>query len=121
MTTNKITSYPFLSKAQIAARLAADDSFVLECLQIMDGRQTNDEREDKTTRWKNRCGWMSSHAVNGTKLALAAREGTLTDEQMGAARAMVSRYTKQLAAHFRGLAIEANPDLAEAARVFSAG
>jgi hypothetical protein len=114
-------NYPFMTKKQIAARIETDLDFVQECVLVMQARQTEDEQEVKETRHKNKRGWMSSHAVNGGKLAdkLAAGEA-LTDEELGKAQGMVCRYTKQLAAHFRAAAIVANPDLEAVAEVFSA-
>jgi hypothetical protein len=118
--TTKVTSYPFMTKAQIKAQIDSDDAFVVLCLGIMLDRQTSHEQEAKTTKDRNRRGFMSSHAVKGTTLAQKARGEGLSADETEAARALVSRYTKQLAAHFRQSAIADNPDLAEAARVFSA-
>lgn len=113
-----MTNYPFLSKKSIAARIDADPTFALECLQIMYSRQTAYEQESKTTLNKNRRGFMSSHAVNGTTLAVKARTEGLDAEELAKAQAIVSHYTKQLAAHFREEALERDPSLAAAARVF---
>jgi hypothetical protein len=117
---DKVRSYPFVTKSQLTARIAQDDAFVCECLGIMLARQTSFEQEAKTTRDRNSRGFMSSHAVRGTTLAVKAAAEGLTAEEMDLARGIVSRYTKQLAAHFRAEAIAADPTLAEAARVFSA-
>lgn len=119
MTTN-VTSYPFMSKTQIKARIAHDDEFVVQCLSIMLSRQTETEVERKSTLNRNRAGFMSSHAARGTTLAVKAEGEGLTPEETEDARALVSRYTKQLASHFRADAIAKDPSLAEAARVFSA-
>lgn len=117
-----MNSYPFLSKSQIKSRIAAEPEFATTCLLVLDSRQTSDEHDEKTTKYKNRRGFMSSHAVNGTKLADKARSGeTLTDEDMGRVQAMVVSYSKQLAAHFRAEAISENPELARVAEIFSAG
>ena len=115
-----IKSYPFVTKSTIKAQIASSDAFVLQCLAVMYSRQTAHEQETKSTLNRNRAGFMSSHAVKGTTLAVKAAGEGLTSEETEDARALVSRYTKQLAAHFRAEAIAANPDLAEAARVFSA-
>jgi len=117
---NTTTTYPFLSKAQIKARILADDTFMLTCLQVMYSRQTEYEQERKEMRDRNRRGFMSSHAVNGSILAVKARNESLTEEETAKAREMVSRYTKQLAAHFRQEAIEAQPELRQVAALFSA-
>ena len=95
-------SYPFVTKAQVAARLASDPEFCLEALQVLVRRQTEDEREQSTTKWKNKRGLMSSHAVRGTAIAkkLAAGE-ELSPEEVGRACEIVSHYVKQLTNHYR--------------------
>jgi hypothetical protein len=118
--SQSIKQYPFATKKQIIERIASDDSFVLVCLATMLGRQTSHEVETKSTVTRNRAGFMSSHAVRGTTLATKAAAEGLTEAELSDARDLVSRYTKQLAAHFRQEAIAADPSLAEAARVFSA-
>lgn len=105
--------YPFATKAQLKARLDAEPSFVLQALLILDGRQTIDERETLETKYKNRVGWMSSHAVWGTKLASKVANGQeLEPEEFDRAQAMVCRYTRQLAEHYRRKEIARNPELA---------
>ena len=117
---NPGVQYPFQSKAQIKARLAADPQFVLSCLAVLHGRQTQSEQDRKTTVVKNRAGFMSSHAKRGTELAVKAAGEGLNEEESEQALALVSRYTRQLAGHLRQEAIEANPELAKVAAVFSA-
>ncbi len=118
--TTKVTSYPFVTKSIIAARIEQDDAFMVECLGVLYARQTAFEQDTKSTLNKNRQGFMSSHAVRGSTLAVKAAGEGLTEEETDKARGIVCRYTKQLASHFRQVAIEADPSLAEAARVFSA-
>lgn len=114
-------NYPFPTKRAILASQAHDE-VVLEHLGILYNRQTEDEKETKDTKYKNRRGFMSSHAVNGTRLAEKVLSGEdLTDEEWGLARAIVSRYGKQLAAHYRAEMIDRNPELAKIAEIFSAG
>jgi hypothetical protein len=117
---SNIKSYPFVTKSQIKARLAGEPAFVLICLAVMNSRQTEYEQESKTTRDRNRRGFMSSHAVKGTNLAVKAAGEGLTEEETETACGIISHYTKQLASHFRAEAVSADPGLAEAARVFSA-
>jgi hypothetical protein len=96
-------NYPFLTKKQIKEQIATDDSFVLECLGVMHSRQTEHEVDSKTTKDRNKRGWMSSHAVRGTELALKVIGGeSLTEEELDKARTMVGSYSKQLASHLRG-------------------
>jgi len=112
-------NYPFLTKAQIVAKLDTDLSFRHEACLILTARQTEDELQVRETKHKNRRGWMSSHAVNGTKFAekLAAGE-ELTEEEEGKLAGMVCRYRKQLASHYREVAKRDNPELAEAGSTF---
>jgi len=123
--TNKSTEtkapkaqYPFRSKASIKTEIAESDTFMLACLQVMLERQTEHEVATKSTLNKNRRGFMSSHAVNGTALAQKAQAEGLDAEETEKARGIVSRYTKQLAEHFRAQALEADPSLAAVAAVF---
>lgn len=117
-----MNSYPFLTKTEIRNRIASGEApFIVECLLAIANRQTEDEHDAKATRWKNRRGFMSSHAVNGTKLADKALSGeAFSEEDLGKAGSMVSHYTKQLAAHFRQKAVAEDPELEAAARLFSA-
>lgn len=114
-------SYPFDSKSQIVARVQSDTEYALKCLLVIDRLQTFDEQLDKVTRYKNARGWQSSHAKWGSLLAAKVRSGEmLTPEELDRAVSMTARYGKQLAAYARAEMIEANPDLAEIARKFSA-
>lgn len=111
--------FPFLSKAQIVAKAAEDRDYRVKLALIMDGRQTEDEREVKTTKYRNRCGWMSSDAHRGSHLAQALATGAeLTLEQEGFLSIVPQKYRKQLANHFRAEALAADEALAEKAKVF---
>ena len=115
-------NYPFLTKKQIKEQIATDDNFVVQCLTVMHSRQTEHEVDSKTTKDRNKRGWMSSHAVRGTELALKVDEGeVLEGEDLDLARKMVGSYSKQLAAHFRQARLAAEPELAETAAVFGVG
>lgn len=118
----KVGSYPFRSKRSILEQVATDDAYALHCLCILHDKQTEHEQATKSTKSKNRQGFMSSHAVRGCELAEKVKSNEpLSDEEMGLARAITGRYGKQLAAHFRAEVIAANPELAKVAEVFSAG
>lgn len=115
-------NYPFLTKGQIRERIWGDAGFAEGCLLVLYVNQTEDEREKKDTVYKNRRGFMSSHAVNGSNLALKILGGEgLTPEETGKVQAMASRYTTQLARHFRSEKLAADPGLAEKAACFFAG
>lgn len=117
-----VGTYPFRTKKSILAQIAEDDGFAASCLGIIYDRQTSEEQEAKTTKSRNARGFMSSHAVRGSELALKLRSGeAMTDEDTALVRKLALSYGKQLAAHFRAEQIEANPELAAVAKVFSAG
>lgn len=119
MTTTNSNLYPFETKAQIAAKIAQDDQYMLAALAQLHTWQTAHEQETKTTEVKNRRGFMSSHAVNGSKLAEKVKRGeALTGEEMDKARSIVCRYTRQLAVFSREQAIAANPALNAVASTF---
>lgn len=118
-TATKHNNYPFTTKKEIACRLASDETFTLDCLVILYQRQTVDEADTSTTKYKNAKGFMSSHAVHGTRLAKAVLAGEeLSDEDFAKVAAIVPRYTKQLADHFRQEAIKSQPELASAAAAY---
>jgi hypothetical protein len=118
MNTNTNT-YPFFTKSQIKSRIAVDGDFAKQCLLVVYDRQTTDEQEEKDTKYRNRRGFMSSHAVRGANLALKIRAGEwLTPEEEGLVQSIASSYTKQLASHFRCQALAEKPELAEQAKVF---
>jgi len=113
-------NYPFETKAQI---LAAQEDFEVckRHLVTLYQAQTADEQDEQNTKFKNRRGFMSSHAVNGSKLALKVIGGEeITDEDVVAIRGIVCRYGRQLAAFSREAAIAANPELKAIADIFSA-
>jgi hypothetical protein len=113
-------NYPFETKAQILAS-QADFSTCLEHLGQLYDAQTSEEQDAKDTRVKNARGFMSSHAVTGSTLAVKARSGEeLTPEEQDKVRQIVKRYGKQLAAFSRKAAMEANPALKAIAEIFSA-
>ena len=117
--TTKTNGYPFVTKRQIADHLESSEDFRNEAMLVLYRRQTEDEQETSETKWKNRRGFMSSHAVHGTRIAKALLAGEpLSDEDRGRVSAIACRYTKQLAAHFRAEQLAAQPELAEKGKVF---
>ena len=118
MTTNS-NLYPFETKAQIAAKIADSTEYALQALVTIWSLQTSFEQEKLTTEVRNHRGFMSSHAVVGSKLAQKVQSGEpLTQEETEKAVAIAARYTKQLAAYSRRQAIESNPELAQASACF---
>jgi len=110
--------YPFVTKAQIAASLQ-DYGVACAAMVILFERQTAFEQETSSTINKNRRGFMSSHAVHGTRIAKALRAGeALSEEDVARVMAIAPRYTRQLAEHLRDAALEQDPTLAEKASCF---
>jgi hypothetical protein len=113
------TPYPFETKAQIAHKIATDSQYVMHALCQLHTWQTQHEQEKRTTEVRNRRGFMSSHAVTGSKLAEKLKGGEgLTPAEFDQAQGIVSRYTRQLAVESREQALLANPDLAATAKIF---
>lgn len=113
-------NYPFASKAEI---LASQSDFAVCVVHLMSlyAAQTADEQAEENTKFKNRRGFMSSHAVTGSKLAVKIKGGEeLTDEEVAKVRSIVCRYGKQLAAFAREEKMAANPELRAIAEIFSA-
>lgn len=115
-------NYPFQTKADILGKIAENPEFARDCLLTLYVNQTEDEQDTSSTKYKNRRGFMSSHAVVGSALAVKIlNEETLDSEEQDKVVAMASRYGRQLAAHLRSLSLAANPELAEAGKVFGVG
>lgn len=110
INSNPTNSYCFVTKAQVKARIEeGEPSFLLTCLAILYRRQTEDEQMTKDTKYKNKRGFMSSHAVHGTRIAESVAQyddpdeawASLSEADRGRVEAIVPRYVKQLTGHFR--------------------
>ncbi len=113
-------NYPFETKAQILAS-QSDLAVCKKHLITLFQAQTADEQDSQDTKYKDRRGFMSSHAVTGSQLAVKVIGGEeLTEEEEAKVRNIVSRYGRQLAAFSRQAAIAANPELKKIAEIFSA-
>jgi hypothetical protein len=120
--TKSANLYPFLTKAQIRERLEASPEFRCEAMAILHTLQTSWEQNAKATKDKNRQGFMSSHAVNGSKVAEKIKAGAeLSAEDWDHVNRIAPRYTRQLAVFFRAKAIAEQPALQAVAKLFSAG
>lgn len=113
--------YPFVTKAQLKDRLASEPEFRKEAMVLLYTLQTEHEQATSSTLNRNRQGFMSSHAVHGTRIAKAI----LANEEIGSEDwdridAIAPRYTRQLACYYRAKAIVDQPALAAIAGIFSA-
>lgn len=113
--------YPFVTKAQIRDRLSAEADFRKEAIVVLYTLQTEWEQDTSSTKDKNRQGFMSSHAVNGSKVARKITAGEeLSSEDWESIDKIAPRYTRQLAVYFRARAIAEQPELQAVAALFSA-
>jgi hypothetical protein len=113
--------YPFVTKTQLKTRLATDAAFRCEAMAILHTLQTEYEQGTRSTRDKNRQGFMSSHAVNGSRVAEKIKAGTELDAaDWGYVDAIAPRYTRQLAVYFRAKMLLEQPELQAVAALFSA-
>jgi len=110
------TSYPFVTKAQIAERIDRDATFVSTCMLVMHQRH-----EARVSGSLLHGGWMASQAKQASQLTLKFASGEATPGDTNRARKLLHGYIKQLTSHFRVEQIRANPGLAEAARLFGVG
>jgi len=113
--------YPFVTKATIKSQLETDPDFRVQAMAILHTLQTEHEQATKSTLNKNRQGFMSSHAVKGSKVAEKIKAGEkLTEEDWRVVDSIAPRYSRQLATYMRAKAIAENPALAQTAALFSA-
>ena len=113
--------YPFVTKATIKARLAAEPEYRLAAMVVLLGLQTEHEVSTKSTLSRNHAGFMSSHAVKGTRVAQKIVAGeVLTAEDLDVVNKIAPCYSKQLATYARAEAVRANPALRAVAKIFSA-
>jgi hypothetical protein len=116
---NPKPQYPFVTKSQIKARIASDSDFATQCLCTLYASQTSHEQATKSTADRNHRGFMSSHAVTGSKLAEKVQAGDeLTADEVVQVQGLVSHYAKQLASAARETAIAENPALAEVGKIY---
>jgi hypothetical protein len=114
--------YPFVTKAALRERLSSDAAFRREAMVILFTLQTNWEQSTSSTKDKNRQGFMSSHAVNGSRVARKIAAGEeLSPEDEAHVEKIAPRYTRQLAVYYRARAIAEQPALQAVAALFSAG
>ena len=120
-TTTSANLYPFVTKAALKERLASDPEFRKQAMVLLFELQTAHEQNTSTTLSKNRQGFMSSHAVHGTRIAKLIKAGEEpSSEDWTLIDAIAPRYTRQLACWHRAQAIANNPALKAVAALFSA-
>lgn len=125
MKTTTVSSqnlFPFTTKNQIKARLEESAEYRRGAIVLLFNKQTAYEQDTSTTLLRNKVGFMSSHAVHGSRIAKLIIAGEeLSSEDQARVDVIAPRYSRQLACFAREDAITANPALASVARIFSAG
>lgn len=109
-------AYPFVTRREIQARLKSDPAFVRECASVLQAR--TEQRAAGTAPAGKPWGWMSSERVVAGRLTAKSNIGMLSQEEESKLTSLVSRYSRQLADHFRALALAENPGLSAAAERF---
>lgn len=72
-----------LTKEYIVTLLTQNDKAVMRALVVLNERQTNDERVEKHTKYRNLRGFRPCHAHKGTSMAeFFMRNGYLTQNQV---------------------------------------
>ncbi|MEI9937280.1 MAG: hypothetical protein WDO69_08635 [Pseudomonadota bacterium] len=111
--------YPFVTRKQIVARLESEPAFVKECASILQAR--TEQRAAGGAPSGKAWGWMSSERVVAGRLTAKSKIGMLSEEEESRLAKLVARYSRQLADHFRALAVAEDPGLSEAAERFGVG
>jgi hypothetical protein len=107
--------YPFLTKKAIAERIRGDREYALEVFRLLVARTAQ-----RTADTRSASGFMASHAGTVRELATTLEERRLDDAEHSKLSKLLCHYTKQLAAHFRTIELQARPELRQVASVFSA-
>lgn len=118
--SNKGNGYPFVSQREISEQIATSYQFRVEALNILCGRQTADELEEKATLYVNKKGLRCSEAVWFPQLAAKLQNSPedVTPVELERLQRTLPVYRKQLAAHFRAEMLERQPELAAQAARF---
>jgi len=110
------SGYPFVTRREIQARLESEPAFMKECAAILQNR--TEQRGAGSAPSGKAWGWMSSERVVAGRLTAKSKIGMLSVDDESKLTALVSRYSRQLADHFRSLALAENPGLSVAAVKF---
>ena len=112
-----LSGYPFVTRRELQARLQADATFMMECAAVLQAR--TEQRAAGAAPVGKAWGWMSSERVIAGRLTAVSKIGMLSIDDEAKLAKLVSRYSRQLADHFRSIAIQENPGLSAAAEKFS--
>lgn len=108
-TTNN--AFPFMTKKQVAEKIATDPDFAQMCIGILQLRTE--------LKSEGGAGFMASQREKGKELATKIVEGVqLSAEEVEQCVSLASKYTRQIALHLREDAKAGSPELAEKAAIF---
>jgi hypothetical protein len=107
--------YPFETKASVRRRLEHEAAFVVECLALMQARH---ELRLSGVETDGPCGWTSSQASMCAALAKKSAAGSITPKELAEAARLLKGYRTQITSVLRERALEADPALGDAARIF---
>lgn len=111
-------AYPFVTRKEIAARIATDAGFAGDCALVLEARAQ--QRTAGGAPAGRPWGWMSSERVVAGRLVAKLRGGSLNGSEQVKLTGLVRRYSRQLADHCRGLTLKENPALSALAAKFGA-
>ena len=113
--------YPFLGQKAIKTVLDLDSTVQRLTVELLYQLQTESEQSARDTKERNKCGFMSSDAWHGSRIAQMLEAGAmLGDEDEARIPKIACKYSKQLSVQLRRLAILRDARLAGLAAVFSA-
>lgn len=113
-------AYPFIGEKAVRAALKEDYDLQELVVQMLFHLQTEAEQAKRDTETKNRCGFMSSDAFHGTRIAEALVHGEcLEHEDIERVGRIATKYAKQTTVQLRRVAMQRDPRLASYAAVFS--
>lgn len=113
-------AYPFVGQKAVKAVLEANEDIQLLTIRLLHALQTEAEQARRDTEVRNKAGFMSSDAYNGSRIAeTLASGGELSYEDLERVPRIATKYSKQLTTQLRLHAMIADPKLAAYASVFS--
>ncbi len=113
-------AYPFIGEKTVRKALTEDYDLQEAVVCMLYFLQTESEQARRDTESKNKCGFMSSDAFNGTRIAeTLIQDGVLSVEDCDRVPKIAMKYARQTTVQLRRMAMVNDPKLASYAAVFS--
>jgi len=113
-------AYPFVGTKAVKRVLESDATFRLLTISLMWHLQTASEQAKRDTETLNKAGFMSSDAFVGSKLAEKLAAGVVLEgDELARADKIATKYSRQVCAQLRRVAMVADAKLASYAGTFS--